>query len=132
VKKTALTLLLLTPMISYANTGKKVGIGMAFDQGLSVVVDFNQQIKFIAGDDGLALDYSFLKGNLAAEAPLSWYVAGGAYYDWNNDFGVRIPIGMNLNFAKDWKLYAQIHPELNMNHGLDLDIGAALGVTYSF
>lgn len=132
MKKAAITLLLLAPTISYANTGKKIAVGMAYDRGLSAVIDYNQQVKLAAGNEGIALDYIFKKGQFDSSTPLNWYIAGGGYFDWDGDFGARIPIGVNLNFAKDWKLYGQVHPEVTFNDGLGLDIGAALGVTYSF
>ncbi|GAL35836.1 hypothetical protein JCM19240_4771 [Vibrio maritimus] len=132
MKKVAFALLLITPIASYANTGKPLAVGMAYDRGLSAVIDYNQQVKFAAGNEGIALDYTFLKGQFDSSTPLSWYIAGGAYFDWDSDFGARIPLGMNLNFANNWKLYGQIHPEVKLNDGLKLDIGAALGVTYNF
>ncbi|MGY3572770.1 hypothetical protein [Vibrio paucivorans] len=132
MKKAALALLLITPVVSYANTEDQIAVGMAFDRGLSVVFDYNQKVKIAAGNDGIALDYTFAKGQFDSSTPLNWYVGGGAYFDWDSDFGARIPLGMNLNFAEDWKLYGQIHPEIEFSDDLKLDIGAAIGVTYAF
>lgn len=107
--------------------------GMAWDQGLSAVLEIEDQYRFTVGNDGAAFDYLFKKGNFNANTPLTWYVGVGGWGSWDDDeFGPRVPLGVDWAFSPGWNMYGQVHPELDLDSGPDLQIGAALGVTYSF
>ncbi|ORT50327.1 hypothetical protein ST37_10645 [Vibrio sp. qd031] len=107
-------------------------VGMAFDKGLSAVVRYDDQFQFSAGNDGMAFDYLFLDGSFDADVPFTWYVGGGAWYEWDNDWGIRAPLGLNWNFAHEWHAYAQVSPEWQIQDKSKLQIGGAIGLTYRF
>ncbi|OAJ93867.1 hypothetical protein [Vibrio bivalvicida] len=110
-----------------------LSVGMALDQGLSVVVELDNQYRFIVGNDGGAFDYILKRGSFEANTPVTWYVGAGAWSEWEGkDFGARLPLGLNWNLSKSWNMYGQIHPELNLYGGPELQIGGAIGVKYSF
>ncbi|MBU2897969.1 hypothetical protein [Vibrio hepatarius] len=107
--------------------------GMAFDQDLSAVVELDNKYRLTLGNDGTAFDYIFARGEFDADVPLTWYVGAGAWSEWDHDeFGARVPLGVNWNFHKNWDMYGQIHPELDLHGGAELQIGGALGVKYTF
>ncbi len=112
--------------LANASEAPDLEVGLALDQDLSVVVEFDQKYRATIGNDGAAFDYIFKRGQFETEAPLSWYVGAGAWAEWNDDFGLRLPLGVKVNF------YAQVHPELDMYKGVELQVGGALGVTYKF
>ncbi|WP_299687792.1 hypothetical protein [uncultured Vibrio sp.] len=118
--------------LAHASEGPTLEVGLALDQDLSVVAEFAQKYRVTIGNDGAAFDYIFQRGQFQTEAPLSWYVGAGAWADWHDDFGLRLPLGVKANFYEGWNVYAQIHPELDMYKGLELQVGGALGVTYKF
>ncbi|RSD27921.1 hypothetical protein [Vibrio pectenicida] len=107
--------------------------GMAFDQDLSAVVELDDKYRLTLGNDGAAFDYIIARGEFDTDVPLTWYIGSGAWSEWDHDeFGVRVPLGVNWNFHKDWDMYGQIHPELDLHGGAELQIGGALGVKYTF
>ncbi|GLT17955.1 hypothetical protein GCM10007938_17330 [Vibrio zhanjiangensis] len=107
--------------------------GMAFDQDLSAVVELDNKYRFTLGNDGAAFDYIFARGKFDADVPFTWYVGAGAWSEWDHDeFGVRVPLGVNWNFHKDWDMYAQVHPELDLHGGPELQVGGAFGIKYTF
>ncbi len=107
-------------------------IGMAVDQQLSVVIQYDDKVNFIVGNEGAAIDYFLKRGRLTDEHPIDWYVGAGIWGEWDDDFGVRVPLGAEWNFYDGWDTYAQIQPELNMHKGWELGIGAAIGIKYKF
>ncbi len=121
------------------NSGVKLGFG--FDTGFSLLLQFNN-INLAVGDDGMALDYLFKSGSFGGNVPFTWYVGVGGWLDWDDwdhnasdDFGARLPLGLDWNFASNWDAYGQIHPELNYDtwsDDIDLDLGLAIGVRYAF
>ncbi|MGY3569168.1 hypothetical protein [Vibrio paucivorans] len=120
---------------AYANESSEtdLAVGMAVDQQLSVVIEINDQYRAIIGNEGAAFDYIFANGSFDdSNNPLTWYVGAGAWGEWDHDFGMRVPLGLNVDLSKGWDLYGQIHPELNLYKGPELQIGAALGIKYSF
>ncbi|MFA0660381.1 hypothetical protein AB4619_14785 [Vibrio splendidus] len=118
--------------LAHASEAPDLEVGLAIDQDLSVVVEFDQKYRATIGNDGAAFDYIFKRGQFETEAPLSWYVGAGAWAEWNDDFGLRLPLGVKVNFYEGWNAYAQVHPELDMYKGVELQVGGALGVTYKF
>ncbi|MCK6262088.1 hypothetical protein KP803_02225 [Vibrio sp. ZSDE26] len=107
-------------------------VGMAVDQQLSVVVELDSQYRFTIGNKGAAFDYILKRGSFEDDLPLSWYVGAGAWGEWDHDFGVRVPLGLSVDLPHGWDMYAQVHPELNLYKGPELQIGAAVGIKYAF
>ncbi|USD41982.1 hypothetical protein J4N42_04470 [Vibrio sp. SCSIO 43135] len=125
----------LASFSAYASESSEtdLAVGMAVDQQLSVVIEINDQYRAIIGNEGAAFDYIFANGSFDdSNNPLTWYVGAGAWGEWDHDFGMRVPLGLNVDLSKGWDLYGQIHPELNLYKGPELQIGAALGIKYSF
>ncbi|WP_413113313.1 hypothetical protein [Thaumasiovibrio sp. DFM-14] len=120
---------LLVPM-SHAS----VKAGFAYDYGLGVTAQINSNLNLFVGNDGFTADYLFRQGHVdnVEGMPLNWYVGGGAFIGWKDDFGVRLPLGLNLNFAPGWNGYGQISPGINLDNRVKLGIDAAVGVRYSF
>lgn len=125
------SLFALSSFSSFAEQG--LSAGMAWDQGLSAVLEIDDQYRFTAGNDGAAFDYIFARGQFNADTPFTWYVGAGAWSEWDHDeFGARIPLGVDWEFSQGWNMYGQVHQELDLYSGPELQIGAAFGVTYSF
>lgn len=121
------------PTFAESTMPQGLSAGMAWDQGLSAVLEIEDQYRFTVGNDGAAFDYLFKKGNFNANTLLTWYVGVGGWGSWDDDeFGPRVPLGVDWAFSPGWNMYGQVHPELDLDSGPDLQIGAALGVTYSF
>ncbi|MFW1432553.1 hypothetical protein ACEV94_16645 [Vibrio parahaemolyticus] len=115
-----------------ANESANLSVGMAVDQQLSVVVEVDNKYRGIIGNDGMAFDYIAKRGAFDQNMPITWYVGVGGWYDWDDEFGIRVPLGVNWDLSKGWDVYAQIHPELDFYKGPDLQLGGAVGVKYSF
>ncbi|KJY83533.1 hypothetical protein TW81_08190 [Vibrio galatheae] len=110
-----------------------LAVGLAVDQQLSAVFELDNQYRFIVGNDGGAFDYILKRGSFDTNTPVTWYVGAGAWTEWEGkEFGARVPLGINWDMSKGWNMYGQVHPELNLYSGPELQIGAALGVKYSF
>lgn len=124
--------LLLTNPVLAANGTQGFKLGMAVDQGLGVVIKFEDQFNLFAGNDGMAFDYLFSKGKFDSDVPFDWYVGAGAWVEWSDDFGVRVPLGIDWDFSPGWNAYAQVSPELQIHDDAKFKFGGALGVTYSF
>ncbi len=114
------------------NSAADLAIGMAVDQRLSVVVEIDKTYRGIIGNEGMALDYIAKRGTFEQTIPVTWYVGVGGWYEWNDEFGLRVPLGVNWDISKGWNLYAQLHPELDLYKGVDLQLGGAFGVRYNF
>ncbi len=115
-----------------ANEPANLSVGMAVDQQLSVVVEVDNKYRGIIGNDGMAFDYIAKRGAVDQNMPITWYVGVGGWYEWDDEFGIRVPLGVNWDLSKGWDVYAQIHPELDLYKGPDLQLGGAVGVKYSF
>ncbi|ELJ8840249.1 hypothetical protein [Vibrio parahaemolyticus] len=115
-----------------ANEPANLSVGMAVDQQLSVVVEVDNKYRGIIGNDGMAFDYIAKRGAFDQNMPITWYVGAGGWYEWDDEFGIRVPLGVNWDLSKGWDVYAQIHPELDLYKGPDLQLGGAVGVKYSF
>ncbi|EJR0681198.1 hypothetical protein NX625_003093 [Vibrio parahaemolyticus] len=115
-----------------ANEPANLSVGMAVDQQLSVVVEVDNKYRGIIGNDGMAFDYIAKRGAFDQNMPITWYVGFGGWYEWDDEFGIRVPLGVNWDLSKGWDVYAQIHPELDLYKGPDLQLGGAVGVKYSF
>ena len=134
-KLNMITLAIFTMLLSLsasANEKMNIKAGFAFDMGFGVTALINEQFNIMVGNDGIAGDYLFKKGKFSAEVPFTWYVAGGAYAEWDDSFGVRLPLGLNLNFAPKWNAYAQIAPDLDFDDDVKFGAQFGAGLRYSF
>lgn len=134
IGKLALVTIVLGGVATYVGAAKAadVKVGMAFDQGLSAVAKFDDRFALSIGNDGMAFDYHFAHGSFNQDIPFDWYVGGGAWYEWDDDFGLRVPLGLDWNFASNWNAYGQVSPEWQIQDKSKLKFGAAIGVTYRF
>lgn len=138
MKKACLLAVALCPLSAMAaetaQTPDKLSLGLAMDKGLSAVAELGNQYRFTVGNEGGAFDYILTRGSFDANVPFTWYVGVGGYVDWddNDDFGARVPLGLNWQVSKGWDVYGQIHPELNLYSGPELQLGGAVGVKYTF
>ncbi|MGP8307756.1 hypothetical protein [Vibrio sp. YIC-376] len=123
---------LLSSAAMAANQPANLAVGMAVDQQLSVVVEIDKTYRGIIGNDGMAFDYIAKRGSFDQSVPVTWYVGVGGWYEWDDEFGLRVPLGVNWNLSQGWDVYAQLHPELDLYKGADLQLGGAFGVKYSF
>ncbi|PWI33391.1 hypothetical protein DI392_11090 [Vibrio albus] len=114
----------------------QVAVGLGFDQGLSAILELNQDYRLVLGNDGVAFDYFAKRGRFDnTDFPANWYIGGGIWKNWDNkhdDFGVRVPVGLDWTYHNRVKFYGQLHPELVLIDDVELDLGAAIGVTYKF
>lgn len=125
---------LLLSATAYAD---KIKLGVSNDMGFGVTAQLNDQINAMVGDDGAAVDYIFRQGRYKNQnLPFTWYAATGAFVGWDHGYGVRLPLGVNLNFAQRWDAFAQLSPEIDFDpkngDRADFDLGGALGIRYAF
>ena len=113
-----------------ASEGIKLGFG--FDRDFGVVAQFHGDVNGFIGNKGAAIDFLFVKDTLKMEAPASWYVGAGGYGDWDGDVGARLPVGVELNFAKNMDAFAQMIPRLRFNNNTDFGLDFAIGARYQF
>ncbi|EKO3989285.1 hypothetical protein [Vibrio fluvialis] len=134
MKTLGMTALLLgLPLTAFAQQGNSLKVGMAVDQQLSAVLEVNNQYRFTLGNDGAAFDYIIQRGSFNnPNVPFDWYVGAGGWAEWDDDFGARVPLGLDWQINQNFNLYGQVHPELNLHSGPELQLGAALGITYRF
>ncbi|MDW6001322.1 hypothetical protein [Vibrio mangrovi] len=124
--------------IAYAEssvTSPQVAVGIGVDQGLSAILELNDQYRLSAGNDGMSADYLFKKGQFEQQnIPVDWYVGAGGWAEWDDgdDFGLRLPLGVDWVYKSRIHVYGQVHPELNLHDDVELQLGAAAGVTYKF
>ena len=112
---------------------KGVKLGFGFDRGFGIVGAMGKFKGFI-GNDGVSVDYIIKRDALKADVtvPLHWYVAGGGFGDWDGDFGVRLPVGLDVGFAKQLDAYAEIIPRFRVNNNSDFGLDFGIGVRYQF
>lgn len=49
-----------------------------------------------------------------------------------NDYGIRVPLGLDWQFAPKWDTFVQLSPKVNVPDDFHFGIDAALGVRYAF
>lgn len=132
IKKSILVLTLLSTTSVNADNNLNIKAGFAVDMGFGASILINDKFNVMIGNDGIASDYTFKKGRFDDEIPFTWYVGGGAYAKWNKGFGIRLPLGLNYNFAKQWNAYAQITPDFDFDNDVEFGAQGAIGLRYSF
>ncbi len=111
-----------------------IKLGFGHDLGFGMTGQIGNFNGFI-GNDGVAVDYIFVREKIEAEIPVHWYIAAGGFVNWrgdDTDLGARTPVGVDVNFAKGWDIYAQIIPELEIVQEFEFDLDGAIGVRYQF
>ena len=127
------SLLLIGTAYSEQTSLKNLKIGFGFDRGFGVTGSVGKLNGFV-GNDGVSVDYIFNKSalNVDANVPAFWYVGAGGYGDWDGDLAVRLPVGIEVGFAKRIDGYAQIMPRFRFNNNSDFGLDFAVGVRYLF
>jgi hypothetical protein len=114
-----------------AGSANATKIGFAVDKGLGITAQFGNINAFL-GDDGITGDYLFAQGKFGDKGPVNWFVGAGAFIGWNHGYGVRMPVGITFGFAKQWDVYVQVAPELDIDGNTDFGVDGALGVRFAF
>ena len=112
----------------------QIKAGFGYDQDLGITAQLDRNINFFIGNDGIAGDYLLSRGD-AGEVegrPLTWYIGGGLWVDWDDGFGVRMPLGLELALAPRWQAYTQIAPDLDLDKGGHFGLQFAVAVRYLF
>ena len=126
--------LALTSTLLTANTS----VGLVADLGIGIGAQFDDKINAFIGSSGISGDYLFINNKKMGDSPFNWYLGGGlAYYfsDWgadSGDFDVRLPVGIEWDFHKEWDAFLQATPALRIGDDVGFGIGAAIGVRYKF
>lgn len=113
----------------------EAAVGMGFDQGLSAILELEQNYRLVLGNDGGAFDYIMQRGRFDnPDIPFDWYVGTGIWTAWDKDedLGLRAPLGLNWTYRKRINFYGQVHPELVLHDEVKLQLGGAVGITYKF
>ena len=135
MKKLIISLICTTTLLTAAATANAAKIGFGVDQGFGVAGQFDNINAFV-GNDGISGDYIFEQGSFKKDIPFNYYIAGGAFIDWDDDkFGVRVPLGLTFPFTTKWEAFGQVSPKLSYRDKQDdfkFGASAALGVRYAF
>lgn len=135
-KLTALNIIsavLLTSTVFVEDSAAEgIKLGFGFDRDFGVAAQFHGDVNGFIGNKGAAIDFLFVKDKLKMEAPARWYVGAGGYGDWDGDVGIRLPVGAELNFAKNLDAFAQMIPRLRINNNTDFGLDFAIGARYQF
>jgi hypothetical protein len=134
LKKRSLALLvsLFSVGMTTMPAAASVKVGMGVDYGLGVNLKFDDKVNVFAGNDGFALDYHFAKGALSHDGSVGYFVGFGGWTDWDDDFGVRMPLGLDWNFASNWNLTGQLNPTFQIQDKSKFKFDAGFGVSYKF
>jgi hypothetical protein len=141
MKKHSIGIILATSLLVSTTINANPQLGVGIDQGFGVSAQFDNINVFI-GNDGFSADYLFEQGSFNKDIPFNWYVGAGIFIDNDEGYGVRVPLGLKLYFAKKWNAYAHISPELDFdkdnhhnnhdNDNIKFGLSGAMGVRYSF
>lgn len=133
-KKRSLALLvsLFSVGLTTMPAAASVKVGMGVDYGLGVNLKFDETVNVFAGNDGFAVDYHFARGALSNNGSVGYFVGFGGWTDWDDDFGVRMPLGLDWNFASNWNLTGQLNPTFQIQDKSKFNLDASFGVSYKF
>ncbi len=119
-------------------------LGFTSGMGFGVAAQFDGKYNLSVGNSGVAMDYIFINTEITNDKTiaLSWYIAGGAAYHWKTGYisgkdqigaiDIRVPVGLDMKFAKVWDVFLEAVPALEINSGLHFGYDAALGLRYHF
>ena len=139
MKKLSTILLVAIIAATFANTSKaETGIGIQFGEpvsaGLSLRFDniaIGAGWKF--GDNGyLAVDadYWIGKNNLANQLDWFWGLGVGARLGDPFRLDGRVPIGLQWMPAKQWEIFGQVAPSLQIINEIKFQFSGAIGVRF--
>ena len=121
---------------SRAETGVGIQFGSPSNVALSLRFDrLAFGVGWGFGDNGYLVvdaDYWILKNELARQ--LDWFVGLGVGAFIGDPFrlNVRVPIGLQWMPAKEWEIFGQLAPALQVINEVDFIFGGAVGVRYCF
>ncbi|WP_345316949.1 hypothetical protein [Ferrimonas gelatinilytica] len=133
MKKSFVRTLCGLALMGTAAAEANVKLGFGVDQGLGVMLQFNNKVNAFVGNDGLSVDYLFVRKRLAdmEGTPLNWTLGAGGFAEWNHGFGVRVPLGLEVPFARGWDAMVFAAPAFDFDDTkFQLDLG--IGVRYAF
>ena len=144
MKKIICSSIIALSMTTTAFAGS-TGVGFGVDMGLGVTAQLNGNINAQIGNAGICADYLFMQNSIETEDKigdnLGWYIGAGVGYYWSDWGGrkekdgkvaLRVPVGLDLDFAKQWDVYLQVIPSLRVDDNVDFSLNGALGVRYYF
>lgn len=139
MKKLLVSSLLASGIASCVYAGD-IGIGFGTDMGFGITAQFNEKINIQVGNAGVAADYLFLSGGFDSSDVVTWYVGAGAGYyfgEWTahaGDIDLRVPLGFDWNFGKQFDAYAQAIPGMRIleSGGMGFGYNGAVGIRYFF
>lgn len=130
----------------YTNAGN-VGLGLVGEDpsGLTLKLNMTERnsLDFRLGLDRFDNDFLLLQGNYLVDVAyltrgedLSLYVGGGATFFFlgdNLDIAVRVPIGLDLEFAGDrFDVFLEAAPQMLFLNDIFIGVDGALGIRYFF
>ncbi|MFQ3620630.1 MAG: hypothetical protein SNJ78_06770 [Spirochaetales bacterium] len=87
---------------------------------------------------GAFADFWIHRGRIE-QTPLQYYLGGGGYggfsfedSDVEANLGIRVPVGVRFLPNKNWEVFLQFVPKMEILPELGLSIGAELGGKYNF
>lgn len=113
------------------NSLEGIKLGFGYDMGLGITAQ-TKNINGFLGNDGLAVDYMVVRESIQASVPVQWYIGAGGFAEWDGDFGVRLPVGLQANFANNFDAYTHVIPELEIGRDTGFGLGIGLGVRHQF
>ena len=132
--------------------GSDFDLGVNIDYGVGAVMGYKDTIDLSLGYAGTGIDFKFFnyrfmkKSKFFSKKPLNFYAGAGIGYIWDDKYSslrkgflIRIPIGVNWQFDKEWSCYIAASPvvnfqESNGNHSSDTDFSVmgSTGIRYHF
>ncbi len=128
----AFTLSLISTVQAANDTFKHVNIGFGTDQGELSITGSLGQFNGFASNQGMALDYLVIKHRVKKDWPVHVFMGGGAYVSRHNDFALRLPMGVEVSFAKSWNIYGQLIPNWQVTRPRKADLAAGYGLRFQF
>jgi len=133
---TLMAVMLLAGTAATAETGVGIQFGEPGNVGLSLRFD-NIAIGagWNLGNNGyLAVDADYWIGDSRLANKLDWFWGVGVGARLGDPFrlSVRVPIGLQFMPAKEWEIFRQLAPALQVIDKLDFEFGGAIGVRYCF
>lgn len=140
VKVSCLGVVALLAMTPVGMANANISAGLGYDNTVSASIEVDDVVNLSVSTDAFSFDYHFMQGELQGTyLHIVNYVGAGVFYDVSSEneeeYGIRMPMGFDIQFAKQAKGYIQIHPELYISDesdNLELGLGWSMGVRYVF